>query len=151
MRDPFDEIKLVVNAHCATWVSRKIVLTEIVKCRAHRKTILWNVVNPGKSMLWTCKEISPLWDVGTVHQADLTINGDRHAGRRAPESQRVVREDANEQASGGVRNVARVMGGAKLDAEEHQPTLERLFDKNPVVPGIAVQIGFHYPISEFFL
>ena len=41
--------------------------------------------------------------------ADLTINGDRLAGRGAPESQRVVREDENERAIGGLRNAARAV------------------------------------------
>ena len=75
VRDPFDEIKVVVKrgevdwVHIVlvpSWVSHQTVLTKIVKlCRvAHRRQILWSVGNPAQSLLWT----SPLWDVGTVHQ-----------------------------------------------------------------------------------
>ena len=49
--------------------------------------------------------------------ADVTINVDRIAGRRALESRRVVREDENEEAIGGrnaVRAVDWVPGWNKL-------------------------------------
>ena len=71
VRDPFDEMKVVVKrsevdwvhiVEAPSWVSHKIVLTKIVKlCRvAHRRQILWSVGNLAQSLLWTCKEISPL-------------------------------------------------------------------------------------------
>ena len=64
------EVDWVHIVPAPVWVSHKIVLTKIVMlCRvAHRRQILWSVGNPAESMEWTCKEISPLWDIGTVHQ-----------------------------------------------------------------------------------
>ena len=80
--------------------------------------------------------------------ADLTICAGRVAGRGAPESRRVVREDENEEAIGGLRNAARAVDrvpgrkevGCKISksfeevVEKHQQTLEsvlaRLGDKS---------------------
>ena len=72
--NPFDEVKVVVKRSevdsVHTVFAPAFVLTSFVKlCRvAHRRQILWSVGNIAESILWTCKEISPLCDIGTVHQ-----------------------------------------------------------------------------------
>ena len=92
-------------------------------CASHRRNILWSAANPVNSILWTCNEISPLWEVGCVHCVVCSgvqvvtnvhwwrsdMNSLIKSGRGAPESQRVVREDENEVANGGLRNAARAL------------------------------------------
>ena len=188
VRDPFEEIKVIVKrgevdwvhfVPSPEWVSQQIAIIKVVKmCRvAHRRNILWSVANPVNSILWACNEISPLWEVGCVHcvvcsgvqvvtnvhwwrsdmnsqqvvdafkehlnlevpdhtVADLTITGDRVTGRGAPESQRVVREDENEAAIGGLRNAARAVDrvpGWKVVGRKVAKIIEELVNKHPEV------------------
>ena len=185
VRDPFDEIKVVVKrgevdwVHIVpspVWVSHQTVFTKIVKlCRvAHRRNILWSVENPESSRLWTCNEVSQLWDIGNVllvvksgvqvvtnvqwwnpdmnvqqvvdtfkvrlnqkcpdyKEADWTITGDRVTGKGVQDSFRVVREDENEKAIGGLRNAARAVDrvpGWKVVGNKISKIIEELVEKN---------------------
>ena len=68
--------------------------------------------------------------------ADLTITGDRVTGRGAPESQRVVREDENEAAIGGLRNAARAVDrvpGWKVVGRKIAKIIEELVNKHQEV------------------